>query len=354
MDGFIIHVVRRFEPFGGMETYVWQLVHGLCRKGFDVAVVCEHCDDSVDTKIRIVKVHKSRERPRWKAMIAFRENVNQVIRERFVGIPVVVHSHERSLCHHITTFHGPPIDPPFGARWLVGFHRRYKSWKRMEEEELLGDRIKMIIPVSSVIEKQLLERYPSIQNKSVAVVWPGVHKNPASRAQSCAEEPEYSRFVFVGKEWKRKGLDLAVRIVREYRQSYKPAVLTIYGVPPESLPYRFKSLSWISIEGWSDNIRWDAFDILLHPARREPFGMVVAEARNNGLPVLMSNNVGAADLHFQNTAILDMQSSLKAWSDAAAKLITEGNYVSECKWTWEDLVNKHCKVIYPKVGLQSL
>ena len=110
----LIHIVRRFGQVGGMEIYVWHLVHGIAARGYSVSVICEEVFGAIDSNIDIYKVLKAPEKPRWKSMLAFRARVDSCVSEQFKGRSVIIHSQERSLCHHVTTFHGPPIEPPRG------------------------------------------------------------------------------------------------------------------------------------------------------------------------------------------------------------------------------------------------
>jgi len=301
----VIHIVRRFGRVGGMESYVWHLVHGLVDQNIQVAVVCEQVCESPEASIRIVQVEASSVRPRWKSMMTFRALVDQKIRDIFCGQTVLVHSHERSVCHQVTTFHGPPIEPPRGLGWLSRFNKRFIAWRQMELNELLGPTVQMILPVSSQVQEQLINRYPEIKGKKMLLAWPGVSQASRSSSLFIRKPSTCVNFLFVGKEWKRKGFDIAVDVVDEFQRSYGTASLTVFGVDQTDLPRSTRALEWISFQGWSSSIPWSDFDVLLHPARKEPFGMVVAEARSHGIPVAMSSQVGVADLKFSATEILD-------------------------------------------------
>jgi UDP-glucose:(heptosyl)LPS alpha-1,3-glucosyltransferase len=350
----VIHVVKRFGRVGGMESYVWHLVHGLANRNVQVVVVCDQVFESPEADFRIVQVEASAERPRWKSMMTFRARVDSTITNEFRGREVLIHSHERSLSHHVTTFHGPPIESPMRMARLAMFSRRLRAWHQMERQEILGSNVQMILPVSSQVCGALLARYPEMADKKINLAWPGVISS--SRV---ARKPDHKRtgelkFLFVGKEWKRKGLDIAVAIVKKLRESWPRLTLTIFGVNQSDLPNSMRSLAWVHVQGWSPTIPWSDFDLLLHPARKEPFGMVVAEARSFGVPVLMSSRVGARDLEFSEAEILDLSASLEEWCLAASKLIKTRTGTCESKWSWDDLVARHIDTIYPQVKLGVL
>ncbi len=345
----VIHIVKRFGRVGGMESYVWHLVHGLAEHGLLVAVVCEQVCESLGDSIRVIEVEASPERPRWKSMMSFRTRVDQKIREVFSGQVVLIHSHERSLWHQVTTFHGPPIEPSSGLSWLSRFNKRVTAWQQMECDELLAPNVQMVLPVSSLIKAQLINRYPEIIEKQIDLAWPGVHPSGVDPIVSVPWSLDDTRFLFVGKEWKRKGLDIAVRIVDEFRKSHPRASLTVFGADHATLPRSICGLNWVSFQGWSSSIPWSDFDLLLHPARKEPFGMVVAEARSCGLPVMMSSQVGAGDLNFSNTKIVDLNASIVDWCQAAIQLFEANEREPELIWNWSDLVLKHIEKVYPQL-----
>lgn len=340
--------MKRFGRVGGMESYVWHLVHGLADQGILVVVVCERLCEQPRSDIRIIKVEMSPTRPRWVSMMTFRTRVDQKIREVFHSQPVLIHSHERSLCHSITTFHGPPIQPPKFFERFSRFNRRFIAWQQMEEDELLGSNVQMILPVSSWVLEQLDSRYPEIMNKKIELAWPGVTPS-ATIPRIIPRSMSKCAFVFVGKEWKRKGLKLAVCVVEEFRKLYPKATLTVFGVDRTTAPSYMRALDWINFIGWSSSIPWPDFDVLIHPALKEPFGMVVAEARSHGVPVIMSSQVGAVDLSFSATKILQLNAPLNDWCRAAEEVMTTNTGEPEVKWIWSQLVRKHVEIIYPQI-----
>lgn len=347
MRPHIVQIVRRFGPVGGMETYVWKLVNGLVERGYSVSIICECVIGAIEPKINVVQVAKAPERPRWKSMYTFRDRVDAVLKEQFKNRKVIIHSHERSISHHITTFHGPPICQDGNLNWLSALSPRIRGWRELERHELLSDQVQCVIPVSSKILESLIANYPLLRSKRLQLGWPGVenidHKN---RSGSGFSKP---RFIFVGKEWKRKGLLRAVDIVEIYRKTSSHASLDIYGVELSTVPKVLHNKAWIKFMGWSATIPWAQYDVLIHPAETEPFGMVVAEARAHGLAVLMSDRVGAADLSFNCVKIVALDAPLCEWVNQLISLESVADRVSQVKWTWNELVDLHCQTIYPQI-----
>ena len=344
----ILHVVRRYGCVGGMESYVWQLTHHLVGLGLNIEVICETLHGSPDERIRLHRVQRIIERRRWKAMYQFRDLVDQFVSKELGRRTLVIHSHERSIRHHVTTFHGPPMqtDKVFGGFPL--FNKRVIAWAQMEKDELFGKNIKIILPVSHKIKAELLRIHPALDQTIMRVAWPGVGFDKV-QANRCLDGKSRTKYLFVGKEWKRKGLDIAVGFLERMQDSGR-IKLDVYGPSKSELPSRIRRSPIIQVKGWADEIPWHEYTALIHPARNEPFGMVVSEARANGLPVLVSDCVGSAELAFEGLEVCQLSTSPQRWIEALNRLTSRSqNYNPERRWSWDDLAKLHIKEVYAVV-----
>ena len=75
--------------------------------------------------------------------------------------------------------------------------------------------------------------------------------------------------------------------------------------------------------GWRQMIPWEEYEVLIHPAKKEPFGMVVAEARSHGVKVLTSSEVGSVDLGFNDLIAVKPNAPLHDWVEALEELISK-------------------------------
>lgn len=346
----IVHIVRRYGPVGGMETYVWRLTHGLADSGLHLTVICEEVLEKPTANIQIIYVEKSAERPRWKAMLSFRFRVNEILRANFDLTRVIVHSHERAISHHITTVHGPLIDEGNRFRLINSLMPRVRGWRAMERHEFLGQSVRLIASVSNHLSNEILKRYPAARKKETITAWPGVEP-PILQKCAVSDAPKQTKFLFVGKEWKRKGLDIAIKLFRRYATTIDPdAELHIYGPEPNKLPSRLHNIPGVFLKGWQANIPWQRYSLLIHLARSEPFGMVITEARAYGIPVLASKQVGAIGLNFDGVTVITNEDTFE---DIIAKtrsiLDNKSLRQSEIRWSWDDLVSLHVVDIYPRI-----
>ncbi|MEN9931161.1 MAG: hypothetical protein RL604_1408, partial [Pseudomonadota bacterium] len=105
----IIQIVRNWGPVGGMESYVWHISHELAQKNCLVTVICEKSHKSPDYQnINIIEIGQLKQKPRWLMYRRFAKKVDAVI-QTLGAQNFVIHSHERSISHDITTFHSMPF-----------------------------------------------------------------------------------------------------------------------------------------------------------------------------------------------------------------------------------------------------
>ena len=346
----VVHIVRRYGLVGGMESYVWELTHALTELGLKIGVICEQIYGSPSPNIKIHTVAVTKCSSRWRAMLGFRTKVDELITKQFADRKIVIHSHERTFNHQVTTFHGPPMH--IKAHWwrFSWLNPRIKAWKHMERDELLGPQVKFVLPVSNRIMEQLLLLHPTLKCKRLVVAYPGAHKAPCRQTNPIRRRERGERFIFVGKEWKRKGLRLAVEVIEHYASHFNHCIMEIYGPAHSDLPRFIRRHPNLVVKGWSKDIPWSKYDALIHLATSEPFGMVVPEARSHGVPVLTTKLVGSTELGYQGVVALDASESVEEYATSLSTLINEKkNRSSEIKWTWKQLALKHMNEIYPLV-----
>lgn len=345
----IVQVVRRYGPVGGMERYVWELSRELASLGHRVTVLCERVHVSpLPEGIRVVEHGYVRPKPRWLAALRFSRRVHDWLgRNRVKGM--VVHSHERIGDHDITTFHGPPFahirDYPFWKRMSV----RVAMNLRLERREICGDSVRMVVPVSSFVGKELVAYYPDVALRLTHPVAPGVAPGPERPSRPVPVDGGV--IGFIGYEWKRKGLDTAVRIVAELLKARPRLTFLVAGAEPGKIAHLFRGFtgSYRLLGRVEPGSFYPGLDLLLHPARQEPYGMVVTEAMAARVGVVVSDRCGAADdISPAHGVVVTGEGDLHPWVEACGTMLARAEAPPGYRRSWRDVALEYA-VLYERL-----
>jgi UDP-glucose:(heptosyl)LPS alpha-1,3-glucosyltransferase len=341
----LLHIVRRYGPVGGMERYVWELSLQLRDMGFAVTVLCQCCYVEKPIGIRVIELGDMAMRPRWIAAMRFSYRVSSWLKLN-PQTDTIIHSHERVKVHQVTTMHGPPFanvrDKPFWKRASI----RVLIQLFLERRELRNARI--IIPNSEIISVQLRHYYPEFAHKLSMPIEPGVNACPVRGVR--AVPADGGVIGFVGQEWKRKGLPFAVKIIEELRRTRPNLLFIVIGADISKVERLFSNGSGgYQLIGWSKEARYAEFDVLLHPALAEPYGMVIAEAMSARVPVVISDVCGAkAHVTVEAGEVLSLQAPAQEWVKAVVRQLERNAQPTAFIRGW-DVVAQASADIYTKI-----
>lgn len=339
----IIHIVRRYGPAGGMERYVWETTHELAKLGYQVQVLCEHCIVEKPQGITVHELGTMIYRPRWLYYWRFGRRVKKWLRAH-PQPGWLIHSHERVNVHHITTFHSPPFASVRNKPWWKRTSLRVVMHLYMERRELRV--AQRIVPNSGIIARQLAHYYPEYAHKLTEPVTPGVRYGTERTPRTVPREGGI--IGFVGGEWQRKGLPLAIEIAAQLR-SVRPN-LELWVIGPDERKVRHLFAGWqggFRLFGWcSGASHFGKIDVLLHPAKAEPYGMVISEAMAACVPVVVSDACGAAaQVNAEAGEVVPLDESLQKWVAAVTAQLDRTEAVPSFMRGW-DAVAQECAVIY--------
>lgn len=347
MQTHSIHIVRRYGPVGGMENYVYQLTQSLIQQGQKVTILCEVKETlDYDKHIKVVEIGNRFSKPRWLAQWGFSQRVSRYL-SQYPQNMAIVHSHERTSEHAVTTFHGPPF--LLRKRRVLDFlSPRIHMWTHLEQKELTGEQVKAVLPNSPLIADQLTQLYPVIADKVMPPAYPGV----AAHFSDIKRQSTGVTVGFLGREWKRKGLDIACQILLDLRELIPNIHFIVAGCDPDEIAHLFTG--WpqdtYTLSGWvkGPDAFLGAIDLLLHPARSEPFGMAIAEANAANIPVVVSEHCGVAALVTKEQGIvcplLLEQPDISVWVNACASLLQKPPVVSSMNLSWDALARQHIQL----------
>jgi UDP-glucose:(heptosyl)LPS alpha-1,3-glucosyltransferase len=329
-----------------MERYVWELTHQLAAKGYPVQIICEKqlepCE-AVSDKAALQVIETGTQLqflPRWITMLLFGCRLHKTI-SKMETRGWVIHSHERTGNHDISTFHGPSILER-KKNTLDWISPRLLVWEWLERREILHPNVHRVVPVSAQSKETLVRLYPGAERKITAPIHPGTH--PTYRLLS--NNHQGKTIGFMGNEWRRKGLDLLVRAVEKMRQRDGEINLLVAGCPPSQVQHLFAGWSegytlagWTTPEAFFPNI-----DLLALPSRKEPFGMVAAEANAAGIPVVVSDQCGIAPLIQEGQGKVVKLSHANALQSACEQLLRDRAPVTRLDLQWDTVADAYTTV----------
>jgi len=334
----IVQICRRFGPVGGMERYVWELCRELVGMGHHVHVLCE-VDLSNQTLpgLRIHEFGAVRPKPRWLAHIRFSHHVHAWLKKNRTP-EMIIHSHERTDDHHITTFHGPPFAKVRELPLWKRFSLRIKMNLWLEQRELCGSQVQIIVPNSVQIAHQLEHYYPAIHKRLTKPIVPGVSQ--CSKRPSRMVKSDAGVIGFVGKEWKRKGLPKAIQIISKLAKMRPNLHFMVAGPMEKDIHQLFESATFAyTLLGETETQSlYPQLDALLHPAINEPFGMVITEALSSGVPVIVSDICGAvSEVSAELGSHLPLSSPIDTWANALNQWLIQSHDHIHYQHSWHNM-----------------
>lgn len=336
-----VWVVRRFGPVGGMERYVWETAQALSAIGVTIEVVCEALHAPPPAGIRVHVLGTIAPRPRWLSLMRFSRRVRRWLQAN-PRPGFIVHSHERLGVHDVTTFHGPPFSTILEREWWRRVSIRVAAQLWLERREVCGQAVRAVVPNSGLIAERLSHYYPCAQARLVAPIVPAVVPGPRRLTRSV---PAGGGTVgFVGREWKRKGLDIALRIATGM-QRVRPGLRVIVA-GPEARDIEHLTQGYpgeLQVTGWVDSANLYAeMDLLIHPARAEPYGMVVAEAMAAGVPVVVSDACGIApEIGEKSGSVVPVGAPIATWIAACEAQLARTTPVPVYSRRWAQVASEY-------------
>lgn len=326
-----------------MERYVYETARTMAARGHDVSALCRSTDIDETTQIGVktILVRPRSSRRGWQDRVVFSEAVSKFFCKNAQSNRFdIIHSHENTLEQDVSTEHGPCT--------LAGLRRA--PWKFLDYSairNLLLERAKFgsksltaLASCSAQVEETVLRVYPQLRGKLHAVIPPAYSYMQPTVAKASGG----FTLGFIGADWKRKGLPKALEIFCRLRARDPRWTMIVAGVDASRLPHKlFSSLpDGATLAGRVDPKEFfSRIDVLVHPAREEPFGMVITEALSSGVSAVVSERCGCvAHLQAEGLKMVDLGKSSEDWADACsesrgrkARLISQR--------TWADVAADH-------------
>jgi glycosyltransferase involved in cell wall biosynthesis len=208
--------------------------------------------------------------------------------------------HVHNYLHQVSSPHRVPVVMSLGGGSYYHYIREYLSWPEQDVEALYRRARRVLRPlgitnefvnwkalrgifVRSAFARSFLLRW-GVPGPLIAVIPPGFATPPLPQRP----EPGPFRFLFVGRDPRRKGADLVVEAFLRLRGRGLDVRLTLVGHATSGACGREEG---IEAYGWTDRKQlyaelYPRADALVLPSRVEGFGLAPIEAMSFALPVI--------------------------------------------------------------------
>jgi len=350
-------VVPKYGLVGGGERYVAELTERLAANPkYDIHVFANQWHRQSDNvtfhKVPVITF------PKWLTTISFAYFANRKIARLGVDL---IHTHERIFKADICTLHSIPHRiwvEKIRRKKLLSLFDRATIW--VEKQMFTKGGCRIFMPVSSFARQKMQEVY-TVAPERIRIVHPGVDIEKFKPAESelrleirheLGVKDDEVLILFVSMNFELKGLDLLLAALSRLRKDGrgKQPKLLVVGKGNISKYQDISRQLGIAENVVFTGVRHDmeriyvAGDLFVLLSNFDTFGMVVTEAMASGLPVIVSDKVGAKDLvrNAENGFIVDRDnieeicSKIVHMSDERVRVRMSRNAQNTIKdYTWD-------------------
>jgi UDP-glucose:(heptosyl)LPS alpha-1,3-glucosyltransferase len=314
----VAFVIFRAEPGrGGAERYVDQLGHALVGRRHRVSVLASKLGDVGELEGVKISAAGITRTARYRRFLSNLERHLHAHKYDVVHacLPVkhcdVYHAHAGLEATSLRESHRIKSTLAGQATSMLGskINRKRRAFARVEASLLNGPNPPITICLSDR-ERSIAERlFPSARGKLVTLhsapddakfVSDDLPKRRERARKQLGVGADQTVFLFVGQDFRRKGLATAIRALGQLRDPH--AVLYIVGggdiAPYSKAAVQADVCGRVLFAGSTTDISpfLAAADGLVLPSRYEPFGMVAVEAMLMGVPPIVSGVSGASEV----------------------------------------------------------
>ena len=301
-------LIKKFITTGGAERYTYEVTRRLALQ-HEVHVFAQDWSYQGKEKIIFHRMPVFFKRPSWLNQIIYSYLVGKALGKNFD----IIHSHEKVTRFDVMTIHSPCFrslitkENKWWKRcllWLsIALSPRKLAWLWLEKKQFTSDPNKVFIAVSEMVKNDVQSNY-SLTDKSFCIAFPGVNMDMYAEEMSFDEIKRF-RFnlgideddlavLFVGTEFKRKGLDALFKSLSLIHNPKIKLVIAGGGGGKMSryvkMAQKLKLQKRITFMGLVKDIQklYTICDAFVLPTLVDPCAMAPLEAMSAGLPTALS------------------------------------------------------------------
>jgi len=304
-------VVRQFSMSGGLELYTHRLVEGLLARGIKVTVICQEWDSPLkDEKLTCVCFSSPpKGSAKWQKIMHDHSAASAAVRQ--AGPFDIVHSQHLPMSGaNVVTFHNQTATriQQVGKKWetllnrtKVAMSRAYRL--RQAQDADLCRQARCLIFSSQVCRDDFVNTY-NLGERGLAkcvVAYPGADFPDLENNRTDQAKDGFT-FLFVGKGYRKKGLDIlldAMSILKKRKVNCRLIIAGMRHKPIESLRLSRRGVAnCVQFLGFQKNMNavYEQAQAIVLPSRMEPFGMAPLQAMHKGLVPIVSAVCGVAEV----------------------------------------------------------
>jgi UDP-glucose:(heptosyl)LPS alpha-1,3-glucosyltransferase len=307
-------VLDRFDSLGGgLERWVHQLARYLVQAGYEVHIVTFDFREPVDSDLVLHHLPKSSSRiTRAEAVEKFLKQLRvDIVHDMGVGWSFdILQPHAGSkLANYYRDLQSQSPWERLRRQLSPAHFKWYRELRELERRQYRSDK-GFFIAISKMVQFQL-QRYHNIDSSRVRIVYNGVDLSqfPSKHRRTYRDQirknlglEQEVLFLFVGNNFRLKGLRTALKAMRFFKRDHRDAHLAIVGKGPielyRNIVKRLRVGELVTFCGFIENPTpyYMAADVLIHPTFYDACSLVVLEAWASGLPVITTRFNGAGEL----------------------------------------------------------
>ncbi|MEJ2444112.1 MAG: glycosyltransferase family 4 protein [Exilibacterium sp.] len=332
----IAFALFKFFPYGGLQRNMRAMAEEAIKRGHTVTVFCSHWEGDIPSgvKVWLLPVKKLTNAGRTSAFIGLL--LDTLAAQSF---DIVVGFNKMP---GLDLYYAADSCFAYKANYERGFFYRLSGRTQAylcNEAAVFGADAKTLILEVSPRERGKFQRCYNTPNKRFITLPPGIARDRALPANFDALRADLRReigakgsdvlMLVLGSGFRTKGLDRAIAVLAELRQSKLDVALVVAGQdksrPFERQAARLQVRDRVYFLGGRSDVSalLQAADVLIHPAYKENTGNVLLEAMIAGKPVVTSDVCGYA--HYVIDAamgyVVEKPYAITAFSQAVKKCI---------------------------------